>query len=325
MFVTGEDEPVDYGRRMSAWIETFCEGKPVRPGVGRNVTFVNLAGADIKLVVRDRRDFAPDLPNAEGIANRVRHRTPRPDLVVIETASIFGGDETNQAHAAFVEACKRIAISANTAVVIVSHTGKQNARENAFDAYASRGGSALADNARGTIVFGRMPDDPKTQRRLLGRPAMPEEKHDYILKLARATFAPKQPAVILRPRSVLDCLVLQEVDPLTSAEVATIRARKNALLHFAVSEILKTGKPATMRELRKSIPNLSNGIIAFRDIADCIEDAVADGVLAFGPRGKRGNTPIVLGKVRPVPQNGAVEKESFEITIPFGEGIKEIG
>jgi hypothetical protein len=249
----------------------------------------------------------------------IKNLGPRPDLAVIETVSRFGGDESNQAHGALVSACEMIANGCGAAVGLVSHTGKANARENAFDAYASRGGSALADNARGTITVGKMPADPKQQELVLGRKAMPEERRHLILNLSSATFAPPQAPLLLKPRSVLDSLVLELAETLTDAEIESIHAKRNAALAYAVEELLKAG-PVNVSAIRKNL-GLLGGACSFRDVKDAIEDAIADGVLAYSPHGDRGHRYLMLGTKKPRTNGVLYEIKDYALTVDFGSGI----
>lgn len=322
LFVTAEDTPIDYGRRICSWIDAFCDSAPTRETlrqVAQAITFIDLVGTDIRLVDRVKRDYEANAVHALGLAKKVKDLTPRPDLVVLETVSRLGGDESNQAHGALIAACEMIATECNVAIVLVSHTGKANARENAFDAYASRGGSALSDNARATITVGKMPTDVKQQEAVLGRKCLPEERRHLILNLSSSTFAPPQAPLLLKPRSVLDSLVLDLAETLTEAEIAGIHARKNAALAYAVSELSKTG-PVAVSTIKKNFP-LLGGAIAWRDVKDAIDDAVGDGVLAYDQQNDRGHRRLILGENKPKDNGNVVDIADYALTVDFGQGI----
>jgi hypothetical protein len=219
-----------------------------------------------------------------------------------------------------ISACEVITQESGAAVSLVSHTGKANARENVFDAYAARGGSALVDNARGTIVFGRMPTDAKLQRLIIGRPAFPSERDCFILKLTRATHSPPQEPIILRPHSVLNQLVLEPAETISPAQVAEAKRRKIEIVTNGVKALVKLGIPPSVRAIRQHL-NLVPGL-TFREVDDAVEDAIGERFLSRG-KGARGNMILSvepnppLGSARP---NGKItESGNWEIVVPMAE------
>jgi hypothetical protein len=83
-------------------------------------------------------------------------------LVVLETVSrIHEGPETNEGFRALVASLERIALGTGAAVVIVRHTSKREAKNlmegGAATSYAGRGGSALSDAVRSSLVVTRSP------------------------------------------------------------------------------------------------------------------------------------------------------------------------
>ena len=86
-----------------------------------------------------------------------------PVLVEIDPLISFGAAEqrVNDNEQALVSAARRIVNGLDCCVRFTHHTGKANAREKSVDQYAGRGGSALPDGSRMTIVLQTWsPNDP---------------------------------------------------------------------------------------------------------------------------------------------------------------------
>ncbi len=77
------------------------------------------------------------------------------DLITVDTLSRFNGasENDNQAGAVFISALEIIAKRTGAAVLVLSHTGKQQAREGVIDQYVSRGASAYSDNSRSGMTL----------------------------------------------------------------------------------------------------------------------------------------------------------------------------
>jgi regulatory protein RepA len=78
-----------------------------------------------------------------------------PVLVEIDPLVSFGAAEqrVNDNEQALVSAARRIIKGLDCCVRFTHHTGKANAREKSIDQYAGRGGSALPDGSRMTVVL----------------------------------------------------------------------------------------------------------------------------------------------------------------------------
>ena len=88
-----------------------------------------------------------------------------PRLVVADTRSrLFPGRENDNSESAqVVGILERLARASGAAVVLVAHTSKDSRKRDdlaaALDPSATRGGSALTDNARAAIGVARIPDE----------------------------------------------------------------------------------------------------------------------------------------------------------------------
>jgi hypothetical protein len=89
------------------------------------------------------------------LAAHIARQIGKADIIALDTQSRFSGasENDNIAGAVFISTCETIAILTGAAVVVLSHTGKQVAREGIIDQYVSRGASAFSDNARSVMVL----------------------------------------------------------------------------------------------------------------------------------------------------------------------------
>lgn len=152
----------DVRERLVARIRTICEALELSPEdvatVRQSIALVDLTGYPaVRLATVERgRVVGTDL------ARRVVDRyftSDRPDMVVFDPLVSFGADETlvNANEQALIESARTIIrLVPDTCVRLVHHTGKLAARDGLVDAYAGRGGSALADGSRMVTVLHRV-------------------------------------------------------------------------------------------------------------------------------------------------------------------------
>jgi len=154
-FITLEDGAFTLARRVGAWFEgVFDDREQAEADARSNLTFLARERSQGLVLTRTRDGVTePRLDVAEHVARLVAGV----DLVVLETASrIHDGPETNDAFMGLVRSLERVA-STGAAVVIVRHVSKKAAREVTADSYAGRGGSALSDAVRSSLVVTREP------------------------------------------------------------------------------------------------------------------------------------------------------------------------
>lgn len=311
LFVSGEDVETDYWRRSTAWLSQVPEQHRdrVRQAVARNMKVMNLVGRDYKLV-QGHYEYVVNEAAANGIALAAKSLNPVPSLIVVETVSRFGGDESNSAHSALVMACEGIAERTGAAVVLVSHRGKANVREQIDDAYSARGGSALIDNARSAIVLGHMPRDVKRQIELIGRPAAGEEKDLLILTAPKVNFCAMPGPIFLRRVSTPDGMVLKPYEPPAHVPEDTGRKLQGAQLRAAIVAI--PGCKATARQIRNIIRTAPGVMPAVteRGLQAALSAAVADGYLGLSTQNQRGAAAYVPGPL------GAAGVDVFRDTPP---------
>jgi hypothetical protein len=104
----------------------------------------------VRLVRQLGRDYVPSL-DASALAEVINQRAPRVGLIIVETVSRAGGDESNPAMSALVSAAEELSALTRSAVLLVAHVSKAAAREGTSDQFAARGGGAITDNGRFNI------------------------------------------------------------------------------------------------------------------------------------------------------------------------------
>lgn len=173
-----------------------------------------------------------------------------PAIVAFDPAVSFGVGESriNDAEQGLIEAARRIRNALGCCVTFVHHVGKANAREGAVDQYAGRGGSALADGARMVNVL--VPLDRQQWAKATGS-ELAEGEVGLRLALAKGTFAPPQPDVLIRRRGFM---FQHEV---ATAPVGNFdEERADRVLDFLQVEIA-AGRFPTLRTTEGQVPGLS--------------------------------------------------------------------
>lgn len=312
-FLSAEDNLTDYLRKWDAW-------KSVYPNLDANKVAENLSiwefvGEDFRLVATRYGEVTADVGRIDDVAQGINSLNPRPDLIVIETASRFGaGDENaNGAAAALVSACERLAAVTNAAILLMTHVGKTAARSATVDAYAPRGASALTDNARSVLVLSDIPKETdgdgakKAQMRLLGRPLEPGEDF-LVLAAGKSNFARRAAHIIVERVETPHGLVLRgiaggnmahrsEEDVVQAAKKAAgeVKAQRKATglrLRTVIATLTHDGAKVTLTALKEKHRALLG--LPIREIPTAVEEAITDGYLRMEDSLTKGGGKIIF-------------------------------
>lgn len=310
LFLTAEDDPLDYRRKVGAWIAALgITADADLEVISRSLAVMYVGGRSARFVCH-RGDYAVD-PFVPLVCDWIRTRGIAGagfDLVALETSSRFGADESNEGTAALITACEQVTNVTGAAVWIVSHTGKGAGRD---DAYAARGGSALADNARASMLLRRIDEEVAKKHRIRAD----EAAGCVYFRVTRTSNGPAD-----QPPQILTRLVVPEVGiafavrngasaeaqameaVMTAALAAQDRAALGAKLKALVGERLQgDGQAPSERRLREFAGVLGVGK---NRIPEVVEDAIRDGFLVRGPVARGGGRTLLPGNG----SNGAVSE-----------------
>ncbi len=282
---TTEDRRDDYLRKLAALRHDL--GDAFDPAaVAENVLLFDLSGVPVRLVEVDSGNFRPTTL-ADNLAAVLSKHAPGTDLIVMETVSkLAGGMESNEAFSILVESGQRLCRFGSTGVLFAHHTGQDAARAGSTDAQTPRGGTALGDNGRSTMILTRLND--KTAKTFAPNADIPADALERLLVLAHAksngTEAAK-PLLLERGSTphgpVLRPAVLRSrvVDP----EEQFNRLRK------VVADLADKGIPATERKLRNYTAEIG---CSEKKLPRLLDDAVAAKVVRLaGKIGQGGGRP----------------------------------
>jgi RecA-family ATPase len=176
--------------------------------------------------------------------------TLSPVLIVVDPAVSFGVGESriNDAEQGLIEAGRRIRNALKCCVLYVHHIGKSNSRDQSWDQYAGRGGSAFADGAR--MVHVMHPLTPAEFYKATGVELAPGETG---LGFARPkmTFCSAQPHIYIKRNGYkFDVVERRKIDL-----AAKVEGHANQVL-----EILNKDLAADKRHSRNSLEALDHGI-----------------------------------------------------------------
>jgi len=152
LIITAEDRRERLVARLRLIMEAMELSPVQRAKVLRGVLPWDVTGEQAKLVQEmDGNLMLTKLPDQIIEA----YLDDPPVLVEIDPLVSFGAAEqrVNDNEQALVSAARRIVKGLDCCVRFTHHTGKANAREKSIDQYAGRGGSALPDGSRMTIVL----------------------------------------------------------------------------------------------------------------------------------------------------------------------------
>lgn len=176
VIVSTEDEADDYYGKFWSAIntpESRHHGQDIEK-LSQFITVVDLSGTGMKLSagpdnLQQRSQWVDDL-----IAD-IRSMGKQVGFVAFETASRLCYGEENTDFAAAITITDHVAMALNCSSVISHHTAKFVAREKVVDNHAGRGGSALGDNTRSSLVMTRLDRNYKGIRQ-------PMVTHDEIME-----------------------------------------------------------------------------------------------------------------------------------------------
>lgn len=200
VILTTEDRVVHYRRKFAALREHIGPEYNARH-VAERVHLLDMSGLPVRLVLAERGEQFKPSPEIDELADALHRVAPRADHIIIETISrVTGGVESNAAMSVLVSACERLAMLAKVAVTLVGHVGQNTARAGIADQYAGRGGSALGDNARSSLVL--MPLNPKNVEEYAAGLELSDEDLEHTLVLTQpkrnGTAASESPPRLLR-------------------------------------------------------------------------------------------------------------------------------
>jgi hypothetical protein len=308
VIVSTEDDAMDYRRKIAAW--RYEMGKEFDADkVAQKIHVIDLAGTPTSFVSSKFGQSTVD-PCVDQLGEEIHTRAPDADLIVLETVSrLGGGDESNGAMSAVVVAAERLAERTNAAVLLIHHVGKQAARMKVGDAYAARGGSAIGDNARSSLVL--VQADKENLKRLLGEEPT-EEQIDKLLILfhAKSNAMPARKPTLIEKVSTPHGMALRLYKPSEAvADGIPIRAVQGWKLKEFVANLVKNNITVTRRKLRESdtlgeILNLSK-----HKIEAAVDEAIIDGFLAHSDQKVAGHPTLTSGPA-PCPYTKPMAEDS---------------
>jgi hypothetical protein len=292
VIVTTEDGREDYERKIAAWRDWMDLTPADLAAVAKHVHLIDLQGEPFRLVSGRYGEYVPT-ECAEMLAACVKRHAPDADLTVIETVSRVGGDEGNAAMSALIVAGEQYRKATKSAVSFVSHVSQDAARRGTLDAFAPRGGSALGDNGRYTIVLAQLTKE--TRGGLIPGVTITDEQMDSVLVMTAPKIngaAKPAPLVLERVPSLPWGVVIH---PFAGAAVPRTAADVRRAMGVALEALArryngtltesKLGKDKTWEQ----IPGLAKG-----RIAAVVGEAIADGFIHRGPAGRGGGNGCLL-------------------------------
>jgi hypothetical protein len=293
VILSTEDRLEDYRRKLAALrVEMGASFDPKR--VAEQVHFVDLGGEPIRMVEAEYGQYKPTaLPDA--LATVIRERAPDADLIVLETVSrLAGGAETNESLSILVEAAQRLCKLIGAAVVLVHHVSQDAGRRGVADQYAGRGGSALGDNARSSMVLTRLTRENLKQYAPNAKLADSELERLLVFTQPKSNGAQAAPPLILERHGNEHGPVLQ------LANLATQRAESEAekieRLRDLVERLTLRGIIVTERKLRGYTADLGVGEKA---IGRLVTEAEATGAISRRSRPGRGGGEQLIANPKP--------------------------
>lgn len=282
VILTTEDRTSHYRRKFAALREHIGPEFDAR-AVAQRIHLLDMAGLPVRLIVSDRGEQFRPSHEIEELADALHRVAPNADHVIIETISrITGGVESNAAMSVLVTACERLCVLTGVAVTLVGHVGQNTARAGIADQYAGRGGSALGDNARSSMVL--MPlTDANVEKYATGLELSNEDlEHTLVLTQPKrnGTAATESPPRLLRRLSTRFGPVLDDakysVAPGASTTAAEPRRRgargpkpqlTYAQLKEAIANVVRKASSVSGNEVIYTIGgNRTHGLAAISDM-----------------------------------------------------------
>lgn len=197
VILTTEDQLSDYRRKLAALREYMGADFDAKL-VAERLHFFDLSGTPIRLIAADRGEQFIPTAHVEWLIEALRAKAPRADWLIAETVSrLAGGVENNASHSILVEAMQRVCRTAHVASTLVTHVSQDAARNGTADAYSARGGSALGDNGRASMVLTRLNENNREEF-AKGFELAPEDlQRTLVWTLPKANGVAPQPARLL--------------------------------------------------------------------------------------------------------------------------------
>lgn len=297
VILTAEDSREDYLRKIAAW-RTWLGPHLDLAAVAKHVHLIDVTGVPFRLVQSSYGEHVPTA-HVDMLIEVVKTRAPDADLIIIETVSRVGSDESNPGLSALVCASETVAKRTGASVQLVAHHGQDAARRNVGDEHATRGGTAITANGRFTITLTGM-NDEDVPKFLPGATLSPQQQAELsILRVPKINPAPRQEPIVLQIVPTHWGLVLREYDAGVSSDP---EERKRSLRRTIGSGLLaltsrhaKIGDPLSVTRLRQGLYKQVPGL-AKQNIDTAVTDAIEDGFIRKVEReGKGGGYALVPG------------------------------
>jgi hypothetical protein len=318
VIVSMEDNFDDYRRKLAAWRDALGSAWNSQR-VAENVFPLDLRGTDVRLVTPKGRDYVPSF-DAQALASIVKDGAPRVGLIVVETASRCGGDESNPAMSALISAAEKLSSLTGSAVVLVAHVSKEAARAGNGDQHAARGGGAIGDNGRFSITATLANKDKIAMKLAKGVDPATLERLVF-LRVEKINCAPRNVIGLIERRPSKYQTIT--VAPFTAAAARDedVRSRRGAALRDLVTLLADDGDVTPTRLAEDYRNEMKNIGIRSREIRGAVANAVEDGFLSEEPRkGQGGGTRLVAGENRvPRPESGS----AGAVLVPANEPISK--
>lgn len=152
LIVTKEDQRERLVARLREIMNEMALSDNERATVLANVIFLDVTGSDRKLLFVADGNIARTKTAQDIVA---AYREDPPIHVIFDPTVSFGASEgmVNDNEQALIEVARYVVRELGCCFRYVHHTGKANARAKETDQYSGRGGSALADGSRMTVVL----------------------------------------------------------------------------------------------------------------------------------------------------------------------------
>jgi RecA-family ATPase len=231
--------------------------------IREDVIVTDVSGKGIKLTTVEKDVVMPS-KQLDKLAVEVGFRSP--SLLIIDPTVSFGVGESrvNDAEQGMIDAARRIRNGARCGVILVHHTGKENARNRTRDQYSGRGGSALADGSRMVHVLQRLTPEEWTEAT---GDVLEGEDSGFVLARPKMTWCAPQPDIYLKRHRY--CFYRLEGLEATHGASAVTRINADKLHQFLKDEYAKgTRHTGRTLEAAKLLPQRATREALHRLVAD---------------------------------------------------------
>jgi 5S rRNA maturation endonuclease (ribonuclease M5) len=314
--LTAEDGIEDYWRRLAALRHDLGDQFDAAAIADAIVVF-DLAGEQVRLIEQDRGMFSIS-PFVDHFAKVLRAEAKGADLVICETVSrLTGGIETNESLSVLVNAAEHVCKLADVTMLLVAHVSQEAGREGLADQYSARGGSALGDNGRSSLVLTALNEKNK-KLYLPDADISLHEMRDLLLFRHPKSIGPKADDMLFRRVSTPHGPVLHR---------AVIRSKNEnrAVLRAKVVDLVQklTSGGITVTSNVIETTYAADLGCSQRETRKLIHEALKGGQLAEQRnRGRRGTILVATSEAGyPAAASGAAEgAEQLEMPVPDSAG-----